>query len=181
MNTEELGRLKKRMMFIKGDDFYFIAYNSLLLLSELECDSQQRLFKDHRKLSFLVDFVSDPRLSEIVALAKDENCVPSTIDTHGLTLAYSHGASRQHITMRIACALETKGIMGIERGTQKEGFDVYLNRDRLPADFLSDDLYEVERHNIHTLRRLLPQLRVMKLRTMLGQLFVRNGVDVWHA
>ena len=181
MNTEEAIRLKKRMMFAKGDDFYFITYNVLLLLSELGCDSANRVFKDYRKLSFLVDFESDPKLTEIVAESRDAGVVPSSGDRHELSLAYSRGTSRQHFVMRLVSAIETKGLLGIERGTQQEGFDVFLHKDQLPADFLNDQLYETECENIRTLRRLFPQLRMMKLKTMFQQLFESNGVEVWHA
>lgn len=181
MNTEETNRLKKRIMFAKGDDFYFITYNVLLLLSELGCDSAQRVFKDYRKFSFLVDFVSDPQLTEIVAESRDAGVTPSRGDRHELSLAYSRGTSRQHLVMRLICTLETKSLIGIERGTQKEGFDVFLHKEQLPDGFLNDALYESERENIRTLRGLFPQLRMMKLKTMLQQLFESNGVEVWHA
>jgi hypothetical protein len=85
-------------------------------------------------------------------------------DKHALALAYSHAASRQHIMVRIACMLETKGILRIERGTQQEGFDLYLNHNRLQTPFLDDDLHEVERQNTQTLRRLLPRLRSIVFR-----------------
>ena len=181
MNTEETTRLKKRMMFAKGDDFYFIAYNILLLLSDLGCDSANKVFKDYRKLSFLVDFISDPLLVGIVAESREAGVLPSSTDKHELSLAYSRGASRQHLVMRLICALETRGLLGIERGNQREGFDVFLHKDRLPGDFLNDELYEAERANIQTLRQLYPQVRMMKLTTLLQQLFTANGVEVWHA
>lgn len=181
MNTEDTLKLKKRMMFIKSDDVYFIAYNILLLLADLGCNAASRPFKDYRKLSFLIDFISDPRLTAIIAEGKEHGLAPSSNDRHELSLAYSRGASRQHHVMRVICALETRRILTIERGTQHEGFDVHLNADALPSDFLPDDLYEVERQNIRTLRGISPQLRTLRLDTMLQQLFGANGVEVWHA
>jgi hypothetical protein len=181
MNTEETTQIKKRMMFAKGDDFYFIAYNVLLLLLDLGCDSSDKVFKDYRKLSYLVDFISNPLLIGIVAEGKEAGVARSSIDGHELSLAYSRGASRQHLVMRLLCALERKGLVGIERGTQQEGFDVFLRKNQLPSGFLDDQLYESERANIRTLRQLFPQLRIVKLKTLLQQLFAANGVEVWHA
>ena len=181
MNAEETLKLKKRMMFIKGDDVYFIAYNILLLLADLNCNSNARPFKDYRKLSFLIDFISDPRLTAIVAESRSYNITPSSEDRHELSLAYSRGASRQHHVMRVICALETRDILSIERGTQNEGFDLYLRPGQIPENFLTDELYEVERQNTRTLRKLSPHLRTMRLDTMLQNLYGASGVEVWHA
>jgi hypothetical protein len=181
MNTEEGRALKKRMMFVKGDDFYFIAYNAMLLLSELDCTSVNKTFVDHRKLSFLIDFVSDPSLIQMVYRRKHLSTTLSNGDRNELSHAYSRGASRQHLVMRLECVLETKGYFGIEKGTRQSGFDVYLHKEQLPERFLEDELYEVERQNVALIRKTIPKVRTMTLATMLQHLFQENGVEAWHA
>jgi hypothetical protein len=181
MNTEESFKVRRRMMFAKGDDLYFFAYNLLIALTDLGCNTESKSFIDYRKLSFLIDFVSDPRLTAQIVEAKALGGTLNSTDRHELTLAYSRGASRQNSVLRLISALERKGFVTIVRSTRHTGFDLYLQKDRLPAGFLEDELYDLEKQNLAKLRSLFPQLRVMKLSTLLQQLFSDNGVEVWHA
>jgi len=168
-------------MFVKADDVYFIAYNLLISLYELKATSTSRPFRDYRKLSFLIDFVADPRLTAILQDSKRFGIPPNSEDRHELSVAYSRGASRMPHSMRVICALESRGILSIERGNQSEGFDLWLHVEKLPGGFLADELYEVERSNISTLRAMWPQLRIVRLDTMLQNFFGVNGVEAWHA
>ncbi len=180
MNDEAL-KVKKRIMFAKGDDLYFIAYNLLIILRELGCVSEDKQFVDYRKLSFLIDFIADPRLANLISERKQFTSVLGSGEKHDLSLAYSHATSRMHSVMRLICALESKGLLSIARSTRNTGFDLYLHEDKLPSGFLDDDIYNVERQNLDILRKVFPRLRTLKLDTMLQQLFTDNGVDAWHA
>jgi len=56
---------KKRMMFIQGEDYNFLAYTLLIFLNEMGCHSEKTKFKDFRKIAYLIDFISgSPNLSD---------------------------------------------------------------------------------------------------------------------
>ena len=55
MVTENSESAKKRIMFIKGEDFNFLAYNILITLDSLKCHTAERAFVDHHKLRSYLD------------------------------------------------------------------------------------------------------------------------------
>lgn len=172
---------KKRLMFVKGEDFYFITYNILLLLNALRCDGPSRPFKDHRRLAFLIDFVADPRLTAII---NRRRLIPARSvhprDRHELVRAYSNGSGRIHLVTRLVWAMETKGLVSIMRGDKAVAANVTLVPEKVPADFLGSELYEQERQNISALTTLMPKLRTSSLETTLDVLFRQQGVPTWH-
>ena len=52
---------KKRLMFIQKEDYNYLCYNLILLLDNLECNSEDQKFKDFRKVAYLIDFISSSR------------------------------------------------------------------------------------------------------------------------
>lgn len=177
MNKESV---KKRMMYSKGDDFYFLTYNLLVLASELKCFSQDKPFVDHRKAAFLVSFVSDPWLSQIVLRSNDAGRAPSNADRSELAKVYADGSTRIHLMTRLLFASERKGLLTLYPSKRQQAIDFSINRELLPEDFLGNPIFDVERANVTLLRKLMPQLRSSTLSNMLERLFVENGVQVWH-
>lgn len=57
-------RDKRPLYFISGEDFYFFAYSILLTLEML--GGAAKRIKDHRKIAYLIQFVSDSRLVDIL-------------------------------------------------------------------------------------------------------------------
>lgn len=51
------GSAKKRLMFVTHDDFYFLTYNLILVLSALECTSKDKVFTDLKKIAYLIDLI----------------------------------------------------------------------------------------------------------------------------
>lgn len=54
--------IRKRLMYVTQEDFYFLTYCLLLILKQIGCTKEDKLFKDIRKLAFCVDLVSDSEL-----------------------------------------------------------------------------------------------------------------------
>lgn len=180
MTTEAREAVKKRMMYSKGDDFYFLTYNLLILTSELKCFSEDKVFVDHRKVAFLVGFVSNPWLTDLASRCKGPNATPANIDRSELAKTYADGSARIHLMTRLLFASERKGLLTLYPGKRKHSIDFSINKTALPDGFLSNPIFEMERENVAQLRKLLPQLRNGKLSSLLERLFVENGVQVWH-
>ena len=141
-------QVKKRMMYTKGDDFYFLTYNLLLLASELKCTSEQKKFVDHRKTAFLVGFVSDPWISQLVFQTQRSNRLPSNSDRADLAKIYADGSARIHLLTRLLFASERKGIVSLYPGTRGHSIDFSVNVENLPNDFLANPIFEMEKTNI---------------------------------
>ena len=50
---------RKRLLYETTEDIYFYMYNILLILNTFECISEEKSFQDYRKLSFLIDIISN--------------------------------------------------------------------------------------------------------------------------
>lgn len=174
-------QVKKRMMYTKGDDFYFLTYNLLVLASELKCTSEQKKFVDHRKAAFLVGFVSDPWISKLVLQIKGSERLPSHSDRADLAKIYADGSARIHLLTRLLFASERKGIVSLYPGTRGHSIDFSVNMENLPEDFLANPIFEMEKTNISLLRKLMSTVRTSKLETFLQRFFADNGVQTWHA
>lgn len=171
---------KKRMMFSKGDDFYFLTYNTLLLADALGCDSTDKPFQDHRKAAFLVSFIADPQLTSMALRRRATGRLLPTADRGELAKAYADGSARIHLLTRLVFAFEKKGLVRLQKSKRKQAIDFSLDRDNIPNDYLKNSMFSVEKGNITKLRSLLPQLRKSTLRVLLERLFEENGVEVWH-
>lgn len=181
MNDASREKVKKRMMYSKGDDFYFLTYNLLVLASELKCTSEQKKFVDHRKAAFLLGFVSDPWISQLVLQNKGAERRPSSSDRADLAKIYADGSARIHLLTRLLFASERKGIVSLYPGTRGHSIDFSVNAENLPKAFLADPIFEMEKTNISLLRKHMANLRMAKFESFLERFFAENGVQTWHA
>lgn len=179
--TQESLAAKKRIMFIKGEDFNYLTYNILILLDSLRCHDQQKAFKDHHKIAYLIDLVSSPVLASILSRKGRLQTRLSMRDQHILATAYSNGASRQHFVARTINSLVTRGLVSVSQGQHQLDLDVWVNARELPSTFLSSELYDQERVNIELLKTISTQLRILNLKTFLTRFYGEQGVQVWHS
>jgi hypothetical protein len=179
--AEESLAAKKRIMFIKGEDFNFLAYNILIILDALRCHSENRPLKDHNKLAYLIDLISSPTLATIIERRERLGSKLSARDLHSLSTAYTNGAARKHFVARVLNSLKTKGLLGFRTGEHDLDLDVWLNADRLPSGFLSSDLYAPERTNIDLLKLVSKFLRTITFSTFISRFYGEQGVRLWHS
>src|SRR5688572_16198555 len=69
--------VKRQLMFVAGEDYYFLAYSLLILLSDVGAESSSKSLRDPRKAIYLADFIGnshDVRLLELgsSALSRDD-------------------------------------------------------------------------------------------------------------
>lgn len=181
MTARDVLLAKKRMMFIKGEDYNFLAYNILLLIYELGCSLPSKPFKDHRKLSFLIDFISQPELASIVARGQRLGGQLSKRDTKSLASAYADGESRKHFIERVLYSLASNGKIRLTKEENLQCASVSLIKGTIPDSFFADDVFDVERENIARIRSISPQIRTCGLGAFLERFFRNQGVQVWHS
>ncbi|MCA0429048.1 MAG: hypothetical protein LCH32_00935 [Bacteroidetes bacterium] len=173
-NTSQ--NIKKRLMFVKGDDFYFLTYNIIAALTILGCVDEKK-FKDYRKLAFLVDFVSDHHLISIVKRNRDHANL-SMLDRELLTRSYSTGLLRQNQIIRLLFILESRGIVNLEKN--RNGLiDVALKEDK--KDVFDKSLFVTEYQNMTLLKSNVSRLSSLNLETMLNRLYDNYGIKRWIA
>lgn len=171
--------IKKRLMFVKGEDFYFLTYNSIILLHLLGCYCGDRKFIDYRKLAFLIDFVADYNLTKIVRQNGSDKTALRAGDRELLMRTYSTGMLRLNLMIRLLFTLEKKGFVTLERNQNSSVVDVCLNNTKLVTDLLDESLFRIEIENVLHLKKRLLRLNNLSLETMLKRLFDDYGISRW--
>ena len=64
-------------------------------------------------------------------------------------------------------------------GYSTQEIDVSLTKDNLPNDFLNSNVFESESKNIIKISKKVGRLASLTLDTMLGKIYVENGVRTW--
>lgn len=162
-------------MFAKGDDFYFLSYNMILILHSLKCICGQRKFVDYRKLAFLIDFVSNRNLASTL---EKSGYLLNPVDREQFTRAYANGLIRVNQLSRLLFTLEKKQVVILSRD---EGgiMNVCLNQEALSKTFLDKKLFKFEIDNLKTIAVNIQRLNVLTLETLLERLFDNHGIKRW--
>lgn len=171
--------IKKRIMFVTQDDFYFLTYNLIILLSQLECIKAEKVFLDIRKIAFLIDFISDHNLALLLARGKALDGNVRAADKNVLNNCYSKGKERVPFINRLAYALEKKGYITIVPDQEDKTIGAYLNLDRLPSGFTSAEMFDNEIKNVALIKGSYSRIRTTSLDTFLENVFRNNGVSTW--
>ncbi len=166
---------KRRIMFVAGEDFYFLSYTLFLLLNELHCSAPDRALLDGRKVAYLADLVGS---ASDATLATSRTEIRDADDRARLALIYDRAAARRAPVERLLSALARKELIGIETiagGASR----IWLPPSSSGPELVKTSLYDAERQNIQRLRSYAPQLRTMTLETTKDKFFAAHGVRTW--
>ncbi len=165
-------------MFLQREDYYFLAYNILIILNELNCVEGKRTFRDHRKLSFIIEFTSKGSLVEILQRGQSNGSI-NLSDRDRLSRSYSVGLTRMNEVLRITLFLAHNGILTATK--QRDGtFNLRLNPEKLPSGFLRSEEFAYEISNIQSFRRQTNRLSNLLARTFLERTYSDNGIMIWE-
>lgn len=167
---------KKSLMFSKGDDLYFLSYNILLILQGLKCICGKKVFRDYRKLAFLVDFVANRNLA---ATLTQNGRMLNEIDRELFTRAYAEGLLRLNQIIRLLFTLEKQGIVSLTRDGEKNVIDVCLKPTDQLQSFFDKSLFQAELRNLEIIRQAVSHLNTLSLETLLIRLFEKHGIKTW--
>lgn len=167
---------KRPLYFISGEDFYFIAYSILLVLEFFGGDAKR--IKDHRKISYLIQFISDSRLIGILSRTQGRR-VPNPSDRELLFSSYTNAELHKREIFKILFSLERKGFVSLERTDVAEILDVTLLSERLPDGFFVSSQFDKERKNSEEMKKLVPRMSMLTFDSLLGRLYKERGVNVW--
>lgn len=167
---------KRPLYFISGEDFYFVAY-SILLVLEFLGGSQKRV-KDHRKLTYLIQFVSDSRLIDILSRTQ-QRTVANSLDREFLFSSFTNAELHKNEVFKILFSLERGRYISIQRTDVAEILDVTLVSGNLPKDFFASDHFDNERRNADELKKLVSRISMLTFDSLLERLYADRGVRVW--
>jgi hypothetical protein len=169
--------LKKGLMYLTGEDFYFFAYAILLILDCLQCHSG-RVFKDHRKLAFLIEFVTSSDLRRIVGRHR-QRAVENRFDREYLFDSYARGIIKRGEVLKLLLTMERRGLVSLTRGSSTDAVDVMLRCEQIPESFFDKELFKEEYANCFSLKADIPRLSVLTLDGMLTRIYDVRGIKRW--
>lgn len=168
---------KKKLMFVTGEDFYFLTYNILLLLKELKCNGEPRKFKDYRKLAFLIDFVSDKDLIKIFKRYDGKGIIYNDEDKKSMINAWSNGLIRTKLLARLLYALEQRDLVGIEKDTTRKSVTIWYKDNEKTKSFFKEDVFQAEKQNAKSLVDTIQRLSSITFETLESKLFTQYGIN----
>lgn len=168
---------KKKLMFVTGEDFYFLTYNILLLLKELKCNGQTRKFKDYRKLAFLIDFISDSDLIKILRKYQEKGFIYNDDDKELMITAWSNGLVRTKLLARLLYALEQRDLVGLEKDSKRQTITVWYKKNLKTSKFFKENVFSIEQQNAKSLSKLIQRLSSITFDTLENKLFIQYGIN----
>ena len=161
------------LLYSTGEDAYFVTYNILVLLRTLGY-SKDRLFSDHRKLAYLVDFVSDQALVSLVTSPSEQRL--SEKSQALLSATFMRGVQRRRLVANLLVALSKRKLVRLSSGPRVESYSVSLEERNDLYAFLRSKMFTPERNNVAKLKGW--RLGYIRYETLLDKLFP-SGVLKW--
>lgn len=175
MATEEI---KKKIMFSKGDDYYFLTYNLLLILQSLNCFNNQ-YFRDYRKLSFMTNLISNPYLPEVLEVYKKSNKSLNVYDKELLTKSYFDGLLITKEIFRLLEILRDRELITLSETNSI--LYISIKERKKVKNFLNNDIFQIEKHNIILLQSSIGRISFLSYDTFLERVYKNIGINLWHA
>lgn len=168
--------VKKRMMFIKSEDYNFLTYNIFIVLNGLDCVEGKSSLKDHRKISFLIDFISNGKLIDIIEKhLKNPNSKVNEVDRELLSQSFSDSLLRIRTINQLVFTLTNEGFL-IITDKKLDKLSICLNKQRVQKEFLKGEIFKIERNNINRLKSIVQRISILDITTMLANLYYNNGI-----
>lgn len=173
--------IKKKLMFVKGEDYYFMTYNIFLLLNALNCKNENKVFKDFRKLAFLIDFVADRNLIFLIEKYKDRVCV-NLQEKERVYRSYSEGVVRVKQILKLIMALEKRNMIHLVKDDNKTKniVNIWIEENVQVKELLGNELFILENENIKMLNKIIPGIGRLSIETLLAKLYKNFGITSWE-
>jgi len=162
---------------MSGEDFYFFTYNVLLILKELNC-TDGRLFKDYRKLPFMVDVISDRHLLDIL-FRNDFGEVKSPVDRKHLVGSYTNCKIKTSEYLKLLFSLEKQGYVTLSSSKRSSQIDVTLNKGAISKEFFKAEVFNQEKEKLSALKSEVKRMSSMNFETLISKIYMTDGVTRW--
>lgn len=169
---------RKRLMYDNSQDLYFITYNILLILYNLECIGRERQFKDYRKLVYLISVISNNRETTILLDYYKAKYKANRNITRAINRLYYDSIENITLIRYVLKILERKEIITLV--VEKNKTNLYINKKEKIEPLVSDERFNEEKERILKLRKGIFRLSTIKYMTFVTNFFQRNGVAIWE-
>lgn len=163
-------------MFIKSEDYNFLTYNLFIILNGLDCIEGKSSLKDHRKISFLIDFISNGKFIDIIEKQlHNPNSKINEVDRELLSQSFTDSLLRIRTINQLVFTLTNEGFLKIT-DKKLDKLSICLNKEQVPKEFLKGEIFKIERNNVNRLKSLVKRISILDISTMLTTLYYNNGI-----
>lgn len=139
----------------------------------LDCYDNKSTFRDHRKLSFIIDFVSDSKLLDIIE--NHTGGEVNQVDRDLLNQSYTNSLLRIRTINQLIFTLTNEGFIEVV-DKRLEKLSIRLIAEKVEREFIKGAMFGIERNNIKRLKRTVQRISVLDITTLLSQLYFYHGV-----
>lgn len=179
MSKVENTNVKKRIMFISNEDFYFIAYSILIILDGLNCIEGSKVFKDFRKLSYLISLIKNSELktywNKLDARTRGRAAPLSKAEREALLDSYYWSISKEAVIKRILFILEEKQMVKLTI-TKTKRLDVSMLSHMSIEKMFSHDVFDYEKSNLKAMIRSVKRINILSVDGFVEKIYSPYGV-----
>lgn len=154
-------------MFIQKEDYNYLAYSTIILLKVLDCTSEEKRFRDFRKIAYLVDFVN-------------EGGEPCLFEEQRLADIYNKAQIKKKLLHHLIIVLKNRELISVSVNKSSQTIDLWLNIQLIPGDFFDTEIFENNIANVTELKRVMSlKVRSMPIKSLVKKIFDDNNILTW--
>lgn len=176
MNTNKSKDKLKRISFVSGEDFYFLTY--LIIICIKEFSNKKLIFKDHRKLTFLMQIISSSTAVNILIENYGEGSL-KPFDKEYLFDVYVKASLHQREVYKIVRSLEKNGIISVIDTEKIDCYNIEVIDMDIFNSFFDTELFNRELNNTAILKSHFKSINVLGLDGLIGKFFTEYGLSLW--
>lgn len=176
MNNKQKEERIKQISFISGEDFYFLTYLILICLKEIS--NKSMLFKDHRKLTFLMQLIASPKAISVLVNNK-ENHTLHPEDKEILFDIFVKASLNEREVYKILRSLEKNKIIGLINTDKPDCYDIKILNNEILTRSFNTMIFQSEFDNINILKSIFKRINSLTLNTLITKIFENHGLKLW--
>ncbi|MCP1438405.1 hypothetical protein J3D56_001841 [Erwinia persicina] len=176
MNEQKNDEKLKRISFISGEDFYYLTYLALICLKEFS--SKKLIFKDHRKMTYLMQVISSPVAVNLLI----ENFNRHTLkpfDKEFLFDVYVKASLHQREVYKIVRNLERKGFVSLLDTDKVNCYNIEIKDKEKLNLFFDTKVFDKEIQSAAIFKTHFKNINALGLDGLINKLFTEYGLKVW--
>lgn len=176
MNINKNNDKLKRISFVSGEDFYFLTYLIIICLKEFS--NKKLIFKDHRKLTYLMQIISSSTAVKIlIENHNEENLKP--FDKEFLFDIYVKASLHQREVYKIVRSLEKNGVISVIDTDRVDCYNIQVMDKMWLTSFFDTNIFENELNNSAILKSYFKSINSLGLDGLIGKVFIKYGLNLW--
>ncbi|EHK0062535.1 hypothetical protein QTV35_003689 [Vibrio parahaemolyticus] len=169
----------RRMMYVSGEDFYVMTYITLFLLEDLiGKKSQSKCFKDHRKMTYLIQLLLDNRLINIIKRYENRE-IYNIVDKEFLFDSFSRSEQKKNEVEKLLKMLNHEGYIELIKSKNPEVYDIRINSNNIPESFFNNDAFKDVKFDIKELKSSVKRINVLTHSKFIENVYQLRGLNLW--